>query len=138
MGFFSDPATQPDAFLLDSSEELEAPAKKTSKRRSIKEVPRRMKSLDTTIPEGAPPLPTRGSKRRPGRRMSLSHSNSSGGSRRPSDNSSSMADHLGDIEAFCRVLNDAGEAQRNKILKESLLAQAAPKSKRSQRRTSMR
>jgi hypothetical protein len=133
MGFFSDPATQPsnvtveECYALESAEvcrvaRTDRKGCSKSPKRSKGGI-RRTKSLDgSLVPEGPSPVHVRRN-RRP-HRPHRSGGNLDNSSSTDSHSSSvGMAEHLKDIEAFCKVMKSTDSKQRAQLLKESILAQ---------------
>ena len=129
MGFFSDPAARPASVVavraMEKDSEEKAciiPKRGSSKRRSTtRKIPKRTKSLDTTVPPGM-------SYRGLDRRRSLADSSNSNGSSSFSssrrsllgDSSrSSMTSHLENIEAFCMVMQGTSGQDRDNLLRDS-------------------
>ncbi|CAB9529900.1 expressed unknown protein [Seminavis robusta] len=154
MGFFSDPASasvEVSMELLSVEADPDSPGTPTSKR---SQRPRRTKSMDQSALE-SPRMPAKirnlrhssiSNKMPSVFRDSASMGTSSGpNSRRGSmadgsmnssiGGSSSMQDHLEDIEAFCNVMKQTPSKERNRMLKESINHKEQRGRKKSMRRT---
>ena len=152
MGFFSDPAAKPtQCSSLERAMSMRAlgcqdAELKTKRRRSKnRKGPTRTKSLETTVPVGFPAERRVSTIRRAGRRGSLadsSNGSSFSSSRRSimgdsSMGGSCMTSHLENIEVFCMVMQETSSADRDKLLRESLMQSTRQGGKKSSRRLSM-